>query len=224
MDLELIISSLGFVYKEGRMQVAKVSVVGYVLPTYKKRKKEEKRKEAPSQSSSSEATIKLKAFVKKCKNPDHIKNHVEKVKEKIDSPIPIKKLWRSEIPVNYKVTPDKADVKVSGQPPFHDKRCTKETLIYALIKLENMGKKKVFIRNVLKVGKRTYRDNSGSYQMHNSWKQNKVVLGRGCRSDHTIDAAVDAVRAVLKKFSDSSSAFKLQDLKDVYASKKREQA
>ena len=87
MDLELIITSLGFVYKEGRRQVAKVSVAGYVLPAYDKFKVQERKKATPSQSRSSEATIKLKAFVKKCKNPDQMKAAVEKVKEKIDSPI-----------------------------------------------------------------------------------------------------------------------------------------
>ena len=116
------------------------------------------------------------------------------------------------------------NVEVSGQSPFCDKRWMKETLINALIKLENMGKKKAFIRNDLEARKTTYGDASGIYRMYNKWKQNKVLLGRGRPSALTIDAAVDAVRAVLQDCSNSSSAFKLQDMKDVYAEKKREQA
>ena len=203
---------------------SKVSVAEYVLSAYDKRKKEEESNEAPSQSRYFEATVKLKAFVKKCKNPDQMNADVEKVKGKIYSHIPTKKLLRSEIPVNHKVFLDKADIEVSGQPPFPEKRWMKETLIHALIKLENTGKKKVLMINVLKVGKTTYSDNSGIYRMYSNRKQNKVVLGRGRPSDLTIDVAVDTVRAVLQNCSNSSSTFKLQDLKDAYIAKKREQA
>ena len=246
-DLGVLIEALDCVYREGRRQTSKVSTVGYIVEAHDMRRKSNhdmrrKSNQRPNLRVS-ESLWRSKEFVRKCNSVNLMREDNAKGEMRTPKKVPLLSLSsqqykrRSDRIINA-ITPDKesADIlsQFDGYPPDGDAKWSKEKLVAAIDKLEEMKEegvecltnmdKSTFIINVIVTELSPYTSTRGIYKMHKKWKETGMINREGRPSIMKLGEAEAAVKNVLRDCSSDSSAFKLSDMKNAYAEKRKDKA
>ena len=239
-DIGVLVEALDCVYREGRRQTSKVSTVGYIVEAHDMRRKSNHQRPNLRVFGS---LWRSKEFVRKCNSVNLMRDDNAKGEMRTPKKVPLLSLSsqqykrRSDRIINA-ITPDKeaADMlrQFDGRPPDGDAKWSKEKIVAAIDKLEEMKEegveclmdmdKSTFITNVIVTELSPYTSTRGIYKMHKKWKETGMINREGQPSIMKLGEAEAAVKNVLRDCSSDSSAFKLSDMKNAYAEKRKDKA
>ena len=110
-----------------------------------------------------------------------------------------------------------------GLPPYPCRVWTKTQLIDALVVLAPKKKVGEFVTKVIQLGNTEYKHRSGIYKMFDKWKASGLPPpSRGRPMSMELDKAQVGVSNVLRSRATNSSAFMLDNMKDMYTNMVKE--
>lgn len=237
-NLGLFADTLQCIEEVGRQKVQDVCRVSHVLSGYDKLMRDERKKdvEVAAKTKTPYFIRKVKAFRKSCSNGLFKKSTVSTPPK--DLP-PANEPTRRSVRETTTVTPEKSTKEVlkdfNGHPPYPYLEWTNESLIRSVLALDklngstedgkNIISRRKFMQNVVAVGKSSYKDQSGIHRMvANYFKDGKIPEGRGRPSTIGVSEMESMVKSKIADHDSDSSRFKIEHMKEIYTTKKREKA